>query len=269
MPRTERMGDALERYLHDLERLGRRPRTVYQRRKVLAALRRHLDDDLLHATREGVDSWVNRPGLSADTRRHYLAAATDFYGWALERDLVDRSPTVGIRKPKVPRHLPRPVSSADLAAAIAGADDRVALWLRLGALAGLRCCEIAELHAEDVADGMLYVRGQKGGGVGCVPLHPALAQALAAWPVRSGPLWPTVDAHYVSERCNRALRLAGSASTMHSTRHAYATNVYRASGGSLLVAQQLLRHASPATTAIYVQVADENLRTTVDHLHAV
>lgn len=246
---------------------GRRPRTVEQIRKVL----NHWADrviDLAAATEGDVDGFVNRPDLKPATRRHYLACLSGLYRWAYLEGRVPCDPTLGMEKPKAPRYAPRPISSSDLARALAAADPRTALWLRLGAMAGLRCCEIAALRAEDVADGQLWVVGQKGGGIGCVPLHPALADALAAWPVKSGLLWPGVTAHYVSSRCNYVLHKSGSAATMHATRHAYGTNVYRASGGSLLVAQRLLRHASPATTAVYVAVADDALTAAVEAIPA-
>lgn len=259
---------AVDRYCADLARIGRRPRTIAQHRKVLRYLDR-ATGGILTADADQVDAWANRPALTNATRRHYLAAADGFYRWAVRQQLVTTNPVVDLDRPRAPRYLPRPITDDDLGRALALADQRTALWLRLGALAGLRCCEIAELHAEDVADGVLYLRGQKGGGVGCVPLHPALKAALARWPVRHGPLWPDVSAHYVSERCNLLLHRSGSASTMHATRHAFGTHVYAASGGSLLVAQRLLRHVSPTSTAVYVQVADESLRSTVRLLAAV
>lgn len=47
---------------------------------------------------------------------------------------------------------------------------------------------------------------------------------------------------------------SGSPSTgQHSLRHWYATEVYRASGGDLLLTQRLLGHASLATIAIYAE----------------
>jgi integrase len=47
------------------------------------------------------------------------------------------------------------------------------------------------------------------------------------------------------------LRASGVNATAHQLRHRFATALYEASGGDLLVTQQMLGHASPSTTAIY------------------
>lgn len=55
------------------------------------------------------------------------------------------------------------------------------------------------------------------------------------------------------------MKRAGVTGTPHGLRHHFGTQVLRASGGDLRTTQRALRHASPATTAIYTQVADEAL----------
>jgi site-specific recombinase XerC len=47
------------------------------------------------------------------------------------------------------------------------------------------------------------------------------------------------------------MKRQGLPASLHQARHWYGTNVLRSSGGNLRVAQELLRHASPATTAGY------------------
>jgi site-specific recombinase XerD len=49
---------------------------------------------------------------------------------------------------------------------------------------------------------------------------------------------------------------------VHQLRHTFATRVYETTG-DLLITQQLLGHASPATTAIYAQVSGSRLRDAV------
>jgi integrase len=44
----------------------------------------------------------------------------------------------------------------------------------------------------------------------------------------------------------------------HQLRHWFGTNVLRAADGNLRVAQERLRHASPASTAIYTPVEDKD-----------
>jgi site-specific recombinase XerD len=59
-----------------------------------------------------------------------------------------------------------------------------------------------------------------------------------------------------------AMRRVGVPSTAHGLRHWFGTWLVR-SGTDLRTAQTLLRHASLATTAIYVEVADDARRAAV------
>jgi integrase/recombinase XerD len=64
-----------------------------------------------------------------------------------------------------------------------------------------------------------------------------------------------VEGSWVSTCIRRALRAVGSTATAHQLRHSFGTAVLRSSH-DLRVTQELLRHSSPASTAIYTQVAD-------------
>lgn len=55
-------------------------------------------------------------------------------------------------------------------------------------------------------------------------------------------------------KASRGLGIKSRLATPHSLRHNYATRVLKASGGNLRLVQELLGHASPATTARYAQV---------------
>jgi integrase/recombinase XerD len=61
----------------------------------------------------------------------------------------------------------------------------------------------------------------------------------------------------VTKLASAHLRTVAPGWTLHSCRHAFGTQVYRKSGHDLRMAQQLLRHASPTTTAIYTMVEDD------------
>lgn len=58
----------------------------------------------------------------------------------------------------------------------------------------------------------------------------------------------------MQKRANTYLRSVGVDDTFHSLRHRYGTQVYELSGFDLRLTQELLGHASPATTAIYTKV---------------
>ncbi|MEZ5372413.1 MAG: tyrosine-type recombinase/integrase [Microthrixaceae bacterium] len=52
----------------------------------------------------------------------------------------------------------------------------------------------------------------------------------------------------------RLLRSCGIDATIHQLRHRFATAVYQTSGRDLRTTQELLRHATPVSTAIYTWV---------------
>jgi site-specific recombinase XerD len=72
--------------------------------------------------------------------------------------------------------------------------------------------------------------------------------------------------HYWFKRC---LEFAGLPTTikMHELRHSAADNLWRRTG-NLTMAQQLLRHVSPATTAGYLHPTYDDLKVALESLDA-
>lgn len=73
------------------------------------------------------------------------------------------------------------------------------------------------------------------------------------FPRHDGQLGP-IRAHTVSHLANRHLHRIGIDLTFHSLRHRFGTQVYRVSGRDLRQTQELMRHRSPVSTAIYTEV---------------
>ncbi|WP_457106132.1 tyrosine recombinase XerC [Methylobacterium sp. P5_C11] len=186
----------------------------------------------------------------------------------------------GVRSPKVPRRLPRPLP---VAAAVALTDtairvgeerepwvlarDAAVLALLYGS--GLRISEALGLTRRDAplpGVDQVTVLG-KGGKQRMVPILPVVARAVAdyvaACPlplppdgplfvgVRGGPLSPRII-QYTVARARGALGLPESA-TPHALRHSFATHLL-ARQGELRAIQELLGHASLSTTQLYTQV---------------
>lgn len=170
--------------------------------------------------------------------------------------------------------LPQALTPAAVSALLAGCDRGsvtgrrdYAVLLLLTRL-GLRAGEVAALQLADVSwrEGTLRILG-KGPKVDLMPLPADVGRALAAY-VRGGrprqaggavfrqvrapheALSPVGITGIVYAACDRAgLPRAGA----HRLRHAAATQMLRA-GASMPEIAQALRHASPATTAIYAKV---------------
>lgn len=204
---------------------------------------------------------LSRPWTPA-TVKSFRSTMREFYRWALLEELTDRDPAALLPRTRVPMGGPRPASDESLNAAMERADERVRLMLRLAAQAGLRCREIARVRCEDVFSDLtgwsLRVDG-KGGRERLVPIPDDLARDILA---RSpGYTFPGhedghLSAAYVSKLISRVMPGA----TAHQLRHRYATRAYQLGGQDIRAVQELLGHASVATTQIYTAVGVDKLR---------
>lgn len=249
----------VQEFLDDCRLRNLRDSTVAQKRRCLHRLEVAWGHPL-HLGTEQLRAHISRP-MQPESRATELAHLRSFYKWCVLNGKRNDDPTLPLKRPKVPRRLPRPISEADLEVAVGCAPERVRPMLMLAAFAGLRAKEIAGVRGQDVQWEMdppvLVVEEQKGGDIGSVPLPPVLADMLAGMP-RSGWLFPRRDGvkgplepHMVSKLCNDHLHSLGISHTLHTLRHRYGTQVYRASGRDLRLTQELLRHRSPVSTAIY------------------
>jgi integrase/recombinase XerC len=252
-------------HLQHLRRRGLRASSIDQRRKELHRLGAWLggqETEILAATTEQLVRYCDlRRGVEG--RRAVVNHVRGFYRWAHEiAELVERNPALKLIRPRMPAPRPRPIAEDRLARALELADDPVRTWLLLAAYCGLRACEIAPLHGDDVhLDQLrLVLRERKGGKQGVVPLAPVVADALEP-KLGHGWIWPSpragrpITAEHVSKRANTFLRSVDVPDTLHSLRHRYGTQMYELSGSNLRLVQECMGHSSPSVTAMYVQVS--------------
>ncbi|WP_341579427.1 site-specific tyrosine recombinase XerD [Microbacterium schleiferi] len=204
---------------------------------------------------------------------------------------IDRiDPTTHVRPPKMPRRLPKALTIAQVEALLAAAGpepaaatpgDLVALrdraLLELLYATGARVSEAVGVDVDDVTDGdILRVRG-KGSKERIVPIgsyaraavdayltraRPELARRGKASPrlflgARGAPLsrqsaWLVIQA--AAERAHLEAHVSP-----HTLRHSFATHLLQG-GADVRVVQELLGHASVATTQIYTHVSVDALR---------
>lgn len=254
------------------------PSTVEQRRLALGRLRRALLElgvEILDASTEDLEATMAGRPWEAASRATEIAHLRGFYRWAAWAGRIDVDPSIDLVRPKIPRGLPRPISDEDLAVALDLADRPVRTILMLAALAGLRAKEISGLRREHVLSSMspaiLLIASAKGGDPQTVPLHPDLEAELAEAMPRAGWLFPRLDGrpgpwlpHLISRRANDFLHHeVGTASTLHSLRHWFGSTTYRRSHRDLRATQELMRHRTPVSTAIYTWVDPGELTTIV------
>lgn len=214
------------------------------------------------ASSEDVDGFC--PTRPAKTRCWYLSNLSSFYQFALRHDLTLVDPTAKIDRPRVPRPEPRPAKKGDVRFALSAADIRLAAMIALGVYAGLRCKEIAGLHADDVDfdAGWLYVRDGKGGHQRKVPIATDLEKYLRAYGMTDGWMFPSeraphVYASSVSRLINDHFRALGLTATAHQLRHLFGSTAGRKVKIEVLSA--IMGHASVATTQMYRQVTDDEM----------
>lgn len=258
----------IEAYLSELTHLGQAKTTLRLRRRQLTLWAAHCRGRVAEATKQDVVEFLGRYRNPA-TRASNLSALSGLYKWAVEEGLVMADPTARVRV-KRPRGIPQPIPDALIARAMDTADPITRAILVLARFAGLRACEIARVHSSDLRGPVLMVRG-KGGVLAEVPAHPEVVKVVSSargWllpsPYRRGRPW---RAGSVSQRANDHLDAIAPGWTLHKFRHRFVTAAYKESGHDLLVAQQLARHASVATTQGYAKVEDERAGLVVAGMH--
>jgi integrase/recombinase XerD len=187
----------------------------------------------------------------------------------------------------VPQGLPKALSEQDvttLLGAVTGDDavarrDRAILELLYGT--GVRISELVTLSLPDLAldEGVARVLG-KGAKQRVVPVGRCARQALRDWlsPSGRGALAPErwarradAEAVFLNARGGRLSRHGdrvglGARLTPHVLRHSCATHMLD-HGADIRVVQELLGHASIATTQVYTRVSTERLREVYDQAH--
>jgi integrase len=217
------------------------------------------------------------------TRRNRLAIVKSFFRFCVDERGLASNPADKI-KPPPKANVERQAYAPDVIDALRDAQeklrDQIAVQL-LGRLA-LRKNELRLLRLGDfdLGRGTVKVHG-KGGKVVVLPLgFKALKGDLEVSLVgrdpgeyllhpRHNPMQPMDPSteHYWFKGC---LKRAGLPETMklHELRHSAADNLWRKTG-NLTMAQQLLRHESPATTAGYLHPTRDDLEAALQGLEAL
>jgi len=199
------------------------------------------------------------------------------------------SPARTLRSPKLERRLPVILETDDVRRLIElGGEDQSPAALRDRAImetlysSGLRVSELVGLDWRDIDEeiGMLTVRGGKGNKDRVVPIGEPALDALRAWqramPVaweHEGPVIVNLRGRRLTTRSvekmlERRIVEAGlsTAITPHGLRHCFATHMLGA-GADLRSIQEMLGHASLATTQRYTHVSVNHLKEVYRRAH--
>ena len=273
----------------------------------IAAYRRDLEqfaEWLARAGKSGIDDVtrlvLRRYVANLDTRglkrrsiARKVSAIRSMLAWAVTHDLVEGNAAEDVPVPKLDRTLPKVMRAADAARLCelppadepVGQRDRAVLELLYGS--GLRVAELCSLDVDDanVATARVRVMG-KGRKERQVPMSgpacravevyvsegrrellrpgaPAEARHALFLNARGGRLGP----RSVRSMLARYLSAEGAAPVgPHALRHSFATHLLDG-GADLRVVQELLGHASLATSQIYTHVSTERLKAVYEQSH--
>jgi integrase/recombinase XerC len=228
-------------------------------------------------------------GLAARSVARTLSAWRAYYRWLARRGELAADPCVGLRAPKRPRVLPKALAIEQTAALLAMPEDASLLATRDRAMfelfysSGLRLSELASLDVTgnlDLAAGEVTVTGKRN-KTRTVPVGAQARAALQDWLAQRVRLAAAEEiALFVGKRGTRLtpraieLRLAQRAKTSglglnvhpHMLRHSFASHVLQ-SAGDLRAVQEMLGHASIATTQIYTHLDFQHLAKIYDAAH--
>ena len=290
----------LERYLRHLtvERgLSRNTLAAYKAdlAKYAAFLERSNIDSLtasqLHL--EEFSNQLTSASLKASSRARILAAVRGFHKFLALEGIRDDDPTSRLRPPKLPSRLPKALSQEQVLKLLEAAgpepDDEAADKIRLRDRAivelmyssGARVSEIVALDLDEVTDdGLIRVRG-KGSKERIVPVGSFASKSLEAYLVRTRPELSKLRgerALFLNRQGGRLSRqsiwdiiqrsgvTANLEVSPHTLRHSFATHLIEG-GADVRVVQELLGHASVATTQIYTLITVDTLREVYSQAH--
>ena len=226
-------------------------------------------------------------GQSPRSLARILSSWRGFYEWLGRARAVASNPCAGVKAPRAARKLPEALSPDD-AVRLVSFEDASPLGLRDRALfelaysCGLRVSELTglDLGAVDAATGEVRVTG-KGAKTRIVPVGAHALAALAAWAgARAALAKPGEKALFVTasgrrlgprevqRRIKRWAAAAGIAVDVHPhmLRHSFASHVLQSSG-DLRAVQEMLGHASIASTQVYTHLDFQHLAKVYDAAH--
>ena len=299
-------GCAVEDFLAELSTQRRvSPHTATAYARDLARLQEFAGTDPLpKLTSHDIRHFVGRlhsGGLAPTSIARTLSAWRSFFQWLSDRGQAKVNPVVGVRGPKRAKRLPKALSADQAVTLAAQLPDETVLAQRDHAIvellysSGLRLSELTSLDRRyfdgagsrsestswvDLEAAEATVRG-KGRKMRTVPIGAPALEALKRWlAVRAMVRGCDERALFVSARGERLAarsvqaRLALLARRLglgvhvhpHMLRHSFASHLLQSSG-DLRAVQELLGHASIATTQIYTKLDWQHLAKAYDAAH--
>jgi integrase/recombinase XerC len=227
-------------------------------------------------------------GLGGRSLGRTLSAWRGFYRWLGQHAMATHNPVDSVRPPKSPRALPKALSPDEAnrlltAAAADLLEVRDQAIFELFYSCGMRLAELAALDLsclDDLLAGEVRVLGKRS-KLRLVPVGSKAREAVAVWAAQRDRLASADEtALFVGQRGRRLgmrmiqlrLQRRGLAQGLparvhpHMLRHSFASHVLQSSG-DLRAVQEMLGHASIASTQVYTHLDFQHLATVYDQAH--
>ncbi len=288
--------EAIDRYLDELAQQRRQsPHTVSNYRRDLRVLCRLLEAtgklDLLCLQPHHVRRFVGQlhgQGLSGRSLARMLSAWRGFYRWLGVRGEITANPVEGVKAPKRPQALPKVLSPDEACRLLeVHCDDvfelRDQAMFELFYSSGVRLAELTTLDVtclHDLADGEIRVLGKRG-KARHVPVGSKAREAIERWAERRpevvgpgetalfvGKRGARINPRVVEEQLKRRALAQGLPVNVHPhmLRHSFASHLLQSSG-DLRAVQEMLGHASIASTQVYTHLDFQHLAQVYDKAH--
>ncbi|MDE7096215.1 MAG: tyrosine-type recombinase/integrase, partial [Muribaculaceae bacterium] len=222
-------------------------------------------------------------GIGPRSQARILSGIKSYYKFLKLSGIIENNPTDLLESPRLGRHLPEVLSTAEIDMMISQIPDDKEESLRNHAIietlygSGLRVSELTDARLSRLSfdDGCLIVEG-KGSKQRIVPVSPVAIDLIKEYLPQRSRLSIKPDAQdtiFLNRRGGKMSRVmvfyiirdlaaaAGILKTVspHTLRHSFATHLLEG-GASLRVIQELLGHESLETTEIYVHLDRSRLR---------
>ncbi|WP_303818260.1 tyrosine recombinase XerC [Actinobacillus minor] len=231
-------------------------------------------------------SQSHKQGLGAKSIGVRLVALRQWFAYLVKHEQLPANPALGIKAPKVGRHLPKNVDAEQVAQllnteATTPLEIRDLAMMELMYSSGLRLSELQGLDLDrmDLATREVRLLG-KGNKERIVPIGSKALEAIHRWLEVRMSFNPQDNAVFLNNRggrlSHRSIQLImekwgrkqGLETHLHphKLRHSFATHMLEGSG-DLRAVQELLGHSSLATTQIYTHLDFQHLAKVYDAAH--
>lgn len=230
---------------------------------------------------------VHSKGMTPRAISRLLSGWRGYFHFALKKGTGQLNPCDGVRAPKAEKRLPRTLSPEEAIRLVTFADDSIAgvrdrAVFELLYSCGLRIAELVGLNLDsiDYANREIRVLG-KGSKTRIVPVGVPAIQAVELWLARRpSPKDPGETALFLGAQGKRisagvlqarikmwAVKQGIDVNVHpHMLRHSFASHVLQSSG-NLRAVQEMMGHASIASTQIYTHLDFQHLAKVYDSAH--